>query len=57
MGTTLAVSPLCLLMGNQVFVGEKNVNKELLFTGLAWHYKKYSQDPELVKLEIEARFS
>ena len=38
-----------------VFVEDKNVNKELLKAGLAWHYKYYSRDPELAKLEFEAR--
>ena len=38
-----------------VFVGSKDLNKELLKAGLAWHYKKYSRDPELAKLEFEAR--
>jgi len=38
-----------------VFVGDKNLNKELLSAGLAWHYKKYSRDPELAKLEFQAR--
>lgn len=38
-----------------VFVGDKNLNKELLSAGLAWHYKKYSRDPELAKLEFAAR--
>jgi len=38
-----------------IFVGDKNLNKELLSSGLAWHYKKYSRDPELAKLEFEAR--
>ena len=38
-----------------VFVEDKNVNKELLKAGLAWHYKKYSRDPEVAKLEFEAR--
>ena len=38
-----------------VFVGDKNLNKELLSAGLAWHYKKYSRDPALAKLEFEAR--
>jgi micrococcal nuclease len=38
-----------------VFVGDKNLNKELLRAGLAWHYKKYSRDPEMAKLEFEAR--
>jgi len=38
-----------------VVVGDKNLNKELLSAGLAWHYKKYSRDPALAKLEFEAR--
>lgn len=38
-----------------VFVGDKNLNKELLSVGLAWHYQKYSRGPELAKLEFEAR--
>ena len=38
-----------------VFVGGTNQKKELLKAGLAWHYKKYSRDPELAKLEFEAR--
>jgi len=38
-----------------VFVGDKNLNKELLSAGLAWHYKQYSRDPALAKLEFEAR--
>ena len=38
-----------------VFAGDKNLNKELLSAGLAWHYKYYSRDPELAKLEFRAR--
>jgi micrococcal nuclease len=38
-----------------VFVNDKNLNKELLSAGLAWHYKQYSRDPELARLEFEAR--
>ena len=38
-----------------VFVGDVNVNKELLRQGLAWHYKQYNNDEELAKLEHEAR--
>jgi len=38
-----------------VFVDGTDVNKELLRAGLAWHYKQYSRDPELAKLEFEAR--
>jgi len=38
-----------------VFADGVDVNKELLKAGLAWHYKHYSRDPELAKLEFEAR--
>jgi len=38
-----------------VFYDGKNLNKELLSSGLAWHYKQYSRDPELAKLEFKAR--
>jgi len=38
-----------------IFIGDKNLNKELLTAGLAWHYKTYSRDPELAKLEFNAR--
>ena len=38
-----------------VYVGDTCVNKYLLEIGMAWHFKKYSSDPELAKLEIEAR--
>ena len=38
-----------------VLVGDKNLNKELLSAGLAWHYKKYSRDPALAQLEFKAR--
>lgn len=33
----------------------KNVNKELVIAGLAWHFKKYSSNIEIGKLEITAR--
>ena len=38
-----------------VFVGDVNVNKELLRQGLAWHYKQYNKDTELAALELEAQ--
>jgi len=38
-----------------VFVGDKNLNKELLSDGLAWHYKYYSRDPEIAEFEFKAR--
>ncbi|MCB5246585.1 MAG: thermonuclease family protein [Candidatus Cloacimonetes bacterium] len=38
-----------------VYVGDRNLNKELLKAGLAWHYKEYSKDPVLAGLEVKAR--
>jgi endonuclease YncB( thermonuclease family) len=38
-----------------VFVGDSCINKELLRAGLAWHYTEFNNDPELAKLEAEAR--
>lgn len=32
-----------------------NLSKELLKQGFAWHYKKYSKDPDLQSLENQAR--
>jgi len=32
-----------------------NLNNQLLTNGLAWHYIKYSKDPELQKMEDVAR--
>lgn len=31
------------------------LNRELVAAGLAWHYTRYSKDPELVRLERQAR--
>lgn len=39
-----------------VYIDGTCLNKELLRTGLAWHYKRYSHDKELAELE-EARAS
>jgi len=38
-----------------IYVDDLCVNKELLKAGLAWHFKKYNTDPELAKLEKNAR--
>ncbi len=38
-----------------VFVDNVCVNNELIKQGMAWHYKQYNKDPELAKLEVEAR--
>lgn len=32
-----------------------NINKELVKNGLAWHFKKYSDNKEYAQLEIEAQ--
>lgn len=38
-----------------IFVGDVNVNKELLKNGLAWHYKYFNDDADLDLLERQAR--
>ncbi len=38
-----------------VYVDDVCVNEELLKAGLAWHYKKYNKDENLVQLEWTAR--
>ncbi|MDO4764084.1 MAG: thermonuclease family protein [Flavobacteriaceae bacterium] len=39
----------------EVFVGNLNVNQELVKQGLAWHFKKYSKSKEYAQLENSAR--
>jgi endonuclease YncB( thermonuclease family) len=38
-----------------VYIDDICLNKELIRLGMAWHYKQYNDDPELAKLEEEAR--
>ena len=38
-----------------VYYDDKNLNKELLKAGLAWHFRRYSRDQKLQALEDEAR--
>ena len=38
-----------------VFIDHINVNKKMVCDGYAWHFKKYSDDPELAKCEENAR--
>ena len=38
-----------------VYCDDKNINKELLRAGLAWHFRRYSKDRELQALEDQAR--
>ncbi len=39
----------------RVFVGEVDVNAELIRRGAAWVFRRYSDDPTLIALETEAR--
>jgi len=40
----------------EVFLGERSLNRELVFAGLAWWYQRYAaDDAELERLEAEAR--
>ena len=39
----------------EVYIGEQRVTLALVTAGLAWHYKKYSDDTALNDAEIEAR--
>lgn len=38
-----------------VYVGDENINLKMISNGFAWHYKKYSQDPEMALAEIDAQ--
>ncbi len=39
----------------RVYVDELDVNRKLVAEGFAWVYRKYSNDPELLRLEAQAR--
>lgn len=39
----------------RVIAEGRDVSPALLEAGLAWHYKQYNQEPELARLEAEAR--
>ena len=39
----------------EVFIGNMNINQELVKKGLAWHFKKYSKSEEYAQLENSAR--
>jgi endonuclease YncB( thermonuclease family) len=43
------------LIATVINAQNKNVNKELVIAGLAWHFKQYSTNMEIAKLEITAR--
>lgn len=40
-----------------VFIDDKNVNEELLKSGMAWHYKYYDKNPTWAKMEYEAKIN
>ncbi len=39
----------------RVYVDDIDVNRELVATGFAWVYRRYSNDAELLELEAEAK--
>jgi len=42
---------------SRVYVGYRDVSSEMVSSGLAWHFKKYSSDNNLAQLEDSARGS
>jgi endonuclease YncB( thermonuclease family) len=42
-------------VGDVVLADGRHLSHELLRAGLAWYYRRYDDDPELAKLEAEAR--
>lgn len=43
------------VVGEVLLPDGRSLAYELVRAGLAWHYKRYSSDPELARLEAEAR--
>lgn len=43
------------LLAEVILLNGVNINKELVNNGLAWHFKKYSDNQEYAELEIKAR--
>ncbi len=43
------------LIAEVILSSGENVNRELVHNGLAWHFKKYSDNQEYAELEINAR--
>jgi endonuclease YncB( thermonuclease family) len=43
------------VVGDVVLADGRSLGRELLQAGLAWCYRRYAHDPELVRLEDEAR--
>ena len=42
-------------LGEVILADGRSLNRELVANGLAWHYKRFSADRELARLENEAR--
>jgi micrococcal nuclease len=38
-----------------LFINGKNINQEMLKSGLAWHYRQYSKDKSLQEMEDKAK--
>ncbi len=38
-----------------VWVGDRNINLEMVKDGLAWHYKQFSKDKTLADAELDDR--
>lgn len=38
-----------------VYLGDRNINLEMVEDGFAWHFKRYSKSKELADAEVEAR--
>lgn len=45
------------ILAEVILPNGQNLNKELVKHGLAWHFKKYSNDDEYAQLENEARMN
>ncbi|HEY8514849.1 MAG TPA: thermonuclease family protein [Candidatus Binatia bacterium] len=43
------------IVGEVLLDDGRSLGPELVRAGLAWHYRRYSKDPELARLEEEAR--
>ena len=42
-------------LGEVILPDGRSLNRELLKAGLAWHYKRYSKDEDLARIEDKAR--
>ncbi|MBN8647098.1 MAG: thermonuclease family protein [Caulobacterales bacterium] len=39
----------------EIFIGNRNINREQVQSGCAWAYRQYLHDPKMIALEQEAR--